>query len=547
MRGHGVTRALLLIAGAGLLALGVGAAANPAAAYDQTVQAKVKDGTLKVEGTKAGEEIVLRLRAGDSSLVEVVTPDGVLAFPRDQFTKIRVEADGGDDLVRVDDSNGAFTNTEETTLAGEDGDDDLRGGQGNEILDGGRGDDAADGNQGADVGLMGRGDDSFTWDPGDGSDRVEGSRGDDTMIFNGAGGAETFDASANGTRLRFFRNLGNIVMDVDDTERLDLRALGSTDSITMNDVSKTDLEVFDIDLALAIGGAAPDGAADIVHLVGSDRDDDDVRVTGADGSATVTGLSALVRVSHADSALDLLDVDALGGDDVIDATGLPTSALKLDLDGGKGDDVLRGGFGSEPLAGGSGDDDVDGNQGADIASLGLGDDSFTWDPGDGSDVVEGFLGYDRMVFNGSAGNEMFTASAVGQRVEFLRNLGSIDMDLNDIERIDLEALAGLDQTTVNDLTGTDLEELNVDLESALDSRTPDAVADSVIVNATGGVDVVDIEAVRGQTRVSGLVPTVRIARADPGLDTLVLNTLAGDDQVSVGAGVAALMGVTVNP
>jgi hypothetical protein len=208
--------------------------------------------------------------------------------------------------------------------------------------------------------------------------------------------------------------------------------------------------------------------------------------------------------------------------------------------------VLRGGFGSEPLAGGSGDDDVDGNQGADVASLGLGDDSFTWDPGDGSDVVEGFLGTDRMLFNGSAGDEIFAASAVGQRVRFTRNLGNIVMDLNDVERIDLEALAGLDQTTVNDLTGTDLEDFNVDLEAALGSRTPDGVADSVTVNATGGVDVVDIEAVRGKTRVSGLVPTVQIARADPGLDTLVLNTLAGDDQVNIGAGVAALIGVTVN-
>ena len=172
MRGHGMTKSLVLIASAGLLAVGVGAAADYAAAYDQeTVQAKVKNGTLKVEGTKAGEEIALRLRDGDPSIVEVVTPDGLLSFQRDQFTKIRVEADDGDDLVRVDDSNGAFTNTEETTLAGEDDDDDLRGGQGNEVLDGGRGDDAADGNQGADVGLMGRGDDSFTWDPGDGSDR----------------------------------------------------------------------------------------------------------------------------------------------------------------------------------------------------------------------------------------------------------------------------------------------------------------------------------------------------------------------------------------
>jgi len=39
---------------------------------------------------------------------------------------------------------------------------------------------------------------------------------------------------------------------------------------------------------------------------------------------------------------------------------------------------------------------------------------------------------------------------------------------------------------------------------------------------------------------------VRIAHSDPALDQLVLNTLAGVDQVTVGAGVAALIAVTVN-
>ena len=39
-----------------------------------------------------------------------------------------------------------------------------------------------DGNRGDDTGLLGAGDDSFTWDPGDGSDKVEGEAGTDTMI-----------------------------------------------------------------------------------------------------------------------------------------------------------------------------------------------------------------------------------------------------------------------------------------------------------------------------------------------------------------------------
>jgi hypothetical protein len=42
---------------------------------------------------------------------------------------------------------------------------------------------------------------------------VEGEAGTDTMIFNGAGVAENFDFSANGNRLKFFRNVANITMD----------------------------------------------------------------------------------------------------------------------------------------------------------------------------------------------------------------------------------------------------------------------------------------------------------------------------------------------
>ena len=59
---------------------------------------------------------------------------------------------------------------------------------------------------------MGAGDDTFVWDPGDGSDVVEGQDNADTMLFNGAGVGEDFDVSAN-NRLRFFRTQGAITMD----------------------------------------------------------------------------------------------------------------------------------------------------------------------------------------------------------------------------------------------------------------------------------------------------------------------------------------------
>src|SRR5437763_715441 len=83
----------------------------------------------------------------------------------------------------------------------------LAGGQGNETLLGGDGNDSIDGNRGNDIAFMGEGNDTFVWDPGDGSDTVEGQAGTDTLLFNGANVAEHIDLSANGNRLRFFRDV----------------------------------------------------------------------------------------------------------------------------------------------------------------------------------------------------------------------------------------------------------------------------------------------------------------------------------------------------
>ena len=45
---------------------------------------------------------------------------------------------------------------------------------------------------------MGAGDDTFVWNPGDGSDTVNGQGGTDTLLFNGANVSENIAISANG-------------------------------------------------------------------------------------------------------------------------------------------------------------------------------------------------------------------------------------------------------------------------------------------------------------------------------------------------------------
>ena len=116
--------------------------------------------------------------------------------------------------MRVDQANGTFTD-ESITIDGGHGNDTLLGGSGGELFVGGPGDDFVDGNQGDDTALLGENDDTFHWDPGDGSDIVEGQSGADVLDFNGANINERIEISANGGRVRFTRDVASITMDLE--------------------------------------------------------------------------------------------------------------------------------------------------------------------------------------------------------------------------------------------------------------------------------------------------------------------------------------------
>ena len=74
------------------------------------------------------------------------------------------------------------------------------------------------------------------------------------MQFNGANIAERFEASANGPRVRFTRDIGNITMDLDGVERVNVNALGGADTLTVDDLSGTDVTEVNTDLAATGGG-----------------------------------------------------------------------------------------------------------------------------------------------------------------------------------------------------------------------------------------------------------------------------------------------------
>jgi Ca2+-binding RTX toxin-like protein len=499
-------------------------------------QPKLKRGLLTIEGTKASDRLALRLKAGNPRILQVDLGNNGSAdfsFKRKKIVRIAVNARAGDDRVRIDERHGVFTDKIRTRIDGGGGNDNLFGGSGAEALLGGGGNDSLDGNGGNDQALLGSGDDSFVWDPGDGSDVVEGQAGADTMRFNGANLDEQIDVSANGNRVRFARDIGNVTMDTAGIELIDFAALGGADLVNVNDLTGTDVGKLNLDLG---ANSAGDGQADRVFVNGTDGNDS-IAVSGDASGVAVSGLPVLVAIQHQESS-DELAVDGLGGNDQISAPTFTAQAIALSLGGGPGDDTIAGSQGIERLLGGDGNDSLDGNGGNDLALLGAGDDTFVWDPGDGSDVVEGEAGADTMRFNGAGIAEQIAVSANGNRLRFFRTQGNVTMDTAGVERVDFAALGGADLVTVNDLTGTDVTSVNVDLAGSLGGITGDGEADRVVVNGTNGEDAITVNGDAGGVKVSGLAATVGILHPEVANDRLEINTLDGRDAVD-SSGLAA--------
>jgi hemolysin type calcium-binding protein len=224
------------------------------------------------------------------------------------------------------------------------------------------------------------------------------------------------------------------------------------------------------------------------------------------------------------------------------------------FNGGNGKDTLNGGDGNDTLNGGNGKDIVVGGKGTDTAFLGNGNDLFRWNPGDGNDTVDGGNGFDTLDFRGAPINEKITISANGSGATFTRTNGNIG--LTDVERIQFEAQGQFDDNiTINDLTGTGVEQVAIDVGAGADSITINDVTgtdlkkvtidlgaddqeDTININSTNGQAITFTTDNNGVVTVSGLASDVTISNFDAN-DHLLINgepvTVANGQTVTVGA------------
>ncbi len=514
--------------------------------------------------------------------------------------EVRVDQSGGtfvDESLTINGGDGA------DTLLGGAGVQTFLGGKGNDFVAGGDDNDRAFLGDGDDVFVWNPGDDSDVVEGQGGTDQLQffGANVSETIGVSANGQRVRFtrDIAAiamdlnDVERVDFHARGGADTITVDDlsgtdakTVALDLNGVGGggdgfVDTVTAAGTQGADrvnvgtaasdvlvsglsaqIQVAGSDVFDSVNVAARAGADTITTAVGVSGPGS-VNVDGGDGADTmryngtagddaiqvVSNGTAVSTVAPATAQLNTtvvesLVVSGLGGMDTIAGTGNLAPLTALTIDGGEGNDSLRGGNGADMLIGGTGNDFVDGNQGIDSALLGDGDDRFEWDPGDGSDTVDGQGGMDVLDFFGSNIGETIAVVANSGRVRLTRDIGAITMNFDNIEGLALHALGGADPIIVDDLTGTDLKSADVDLSPF--GGGGDGQQDMIVANGTSKSDIVSIDRSASDVLVSGLPAQLRIAGGEGTNDTLLVQTLGGNDDATVAPTVQDLIAPVVN-
>ena len=213
------------------------------------IKASFGAGALSVLGDNLNNKVKISRNAAGRILVDddaVAVTGGTPTVANTSV--IQIFGLGGDDAITLDESNGAlpavqmFGGAGNDTLTGGSGADQLFGQAGNDVILGKGGNDLIFGGAGNDVLTGGDGDDQvfgeagndrMIWNPGDDTDLFEGGDGTDTAEVNGGNGAEQFQITPNGTRVRFDRlNPAPFSIDIGTTENLVLNANGGDDVVT---------------------------------------------------------------------------------------------------------------------------------------------------------------------------------------------------------------------------------------------------------------------------------------------------------------------------
>ncbi len=144
-------------------------------------------GTLRVLGTDAADQIIFSRSAADPSRLNVEIHRQVSSYSFSDVKLIIVTADGGNDLIQLDQTNAPIKIS--TKLYGGDGNDSIFGGATRDRIYGGDGDDSIRGGSGHDIIYGDAGDDAIFGEAGndylvagEGTNSIQGNRGKDRIF-----------------------------------------------------------------------------------------------------------------------------------------------------------------------------------------------------------------------------------------------------------------------------------------------------------------------------------------------------------------------------
>ena len=439
--------------------------------------------------------------------------------------------------MRIDDANGAFTDTTPTQINGEGGADALIGGTGDERLNGGAGSDIVEGAAGEDDVDLGGGGDTVVWQPGPGNELIRGgagatrgrSFGSDDEMRSGFAPRNPGPTFARGRR-------GRAHPPGHRTRRRPLHKRQR--HAAAGYLTGTGIRTVEHDEANSPDGTSADAGNDRTIVRGTQADHM-VSATGPAPKRPSRGSPR--RLTHRWRQHPCRPRDpTLGVQDSVRASRYDGSPAKLTVDAGTDDDtlsgspvndLLKGGGGADTIKGGDGNDTIEGDAGADNVQGGAGDDHFSWSAGDGNDTVLGQSGHTQtppspapMPENGST--SLRTVTAFADRI-----IAHIALDINRVETVELNRLGGADRVFVHSLVGTDVRNTKIDLSST--SGETDLQPDTITVDGTDKRDVIGVRGSHGEAHVfpfpSGGV--LDITHADASLDRLTIRGRGGRDTI----------------
>ena len=404
----------------------------------------------------------------------------------------------------------------------------LFGGIGNDVLYGTEGGDLLDGGSGDDIVFLYGGDDRALWGALAGNDVIEGYAGTDTVIVDAEGGS--LDIFGIGGRARISSGAG-MLLDTGNIERFEVQGNVAGNDIDVADLTGTTIKQVSIDLA-GVTGTTGNGQSDFVSVLGS-AGNNIISTKLTAGTVSISGLPTQLTIAHADG--DRLGIDGGDGDDSINVSAVPTKIIEqFGLNGGTGNDTITGSAGADEITGGIGNDIAAGRGGGDGINLGAGNDLVLWTHGDGSDFIIGGADFDTLRLTGAAVDEQILLGSIGGQTKLTHGPDVATLTLETVERVQIATLGGADVIFVQNLTGSGIGEVAIDLAATVGGKTADTKTDGVAFSGTTGGDTIVLSMLGSKISVSGLAMTASVDHVGK-TDIITISGGGGPDLISAGS------------